>query len=74
VIVAGLIAALSTIPWDGQGCDDVLPAWHEYIAFLLAVQAIFTGLATLVWLLIASTPDDASPADPGDVTQPSISE
>lgn len=69
VMVAGLVAALSTVPWDGQGCDDVLPSWHEYIAFLLAVQGVSTGLATLVWLLVASTPD-ASPTQ--DVTHPSI--
>lgn len=60
VMAAGLIAALSTLPWDGRGCDDVLSSWHEYVAFLLAVQGIFTGLATLVWLLVASTSDDAS--------------
>jgi hypothetical protein len=35
----------------------VLSSWHEYVAFLLAVQGIFTGLATLVWVLVASTPD-----------------
>lgn len=57
VMAAGLVAALSTLPWDGQGCDDVLSSWHEYVAFVLAVQGIFTGLATLVWVLIASAPD-----------------
>nr|CRL76721.1 hypothetical protein CPGR_04581 [Mycolicibacterium komanii] len=61
VLAAALVATLSTLPWDGQGCGDVLSRWHEYIAFLLTVQAIFTGLATLVWLLVASTPD--GPAD-----------
>jgi hypothetical protein len=59
VMAAGLVGALSTLPWDGQGCDDVLSSWHEYLAFLFAVQGIFTGLATLVWLLVASTPDVA---------------
>jgi hypothetical protein len=60
VLAAGLVGALSTLPWDGQGCGDVLSRWHEYIAFLLAVQGVFTGLATLVWLLVASTPDDVT--------------
>jgi hypothetical protein len=60
VMAAGLVAALSTLPWDGQGCSDVLSSWHEYVALLLAVQGVFTGLATLVWLLIASTPDGAA--------------
>ena len=57
VMAASLIGALSTSPWDSKGCDDVLSSWHEYIAFLFAVQAIFTGLATLVWLFVSSTPD-----------------
>jgi len=30
------------------------------VAFLFAVQGVFTGLATLVWLLVASTPDVAA--------------
>jgi len=59
VMAAGLVGALSTLPWDGQGCNDVLSSWHEYLAFLFAVQGIFTGLATLVWLLVSSTPDVA---------------
>ena len=63
VMAAGLVGALSTLPWDGQGCDDVLSSWHEYLAFLFAVQGIFTGLATLVWLLVASTPDVATTGD-----------
>jgi hypothetical protein len=60
VMAAGLVGALSTLPWDGQGCGDVLSSWHEYVAFLFAVQGIFTGLATLVWLLVSSTPDGAA--------------
>ena len=67
-LAAGLVGALSTLPWDGKGCGDVLARWHEYIAFLLAVQGIFTGLATLVWLLVASTPDGA--AGSGGVSEP----
>lgn len=63
VLAAALVATLSTLPWDGQGCGDVLSRWHEYIAFLLTVQAIFTGLATLVWLLVASTPDGPAGAE-----------
>ena len=60
VMAAGLVGALSTLPWDGQGCGDVLTSWHEYVAFLFAVQGIFTGLATLVWLLVSSAPDAAA--------------
>jgi hypothetical protein len=57
IMSAGLVFALSTLPWDGEGCGDVLSGWHEYLTFVLSVQGIFTGLATLVWLLISSTPD-----------------
>ena len=63
VMAVGLVGALSTLPWDGQGCDDVLSSWHEYLAFLFAVQGIFTGLVTLVWLLVSSTPDVAATRD-----------
>jgi hypothetical protein len=70
VLAAALVATLSTLPWDGQGCGDVLSRWHEYIAFLLTVQGIFTGLATLVWLLVASTPDGPPGADePGEAVE-----
>ncbi|CAN5864917.1 hypothetical protein BH09ACT7_BH09ACT7_22660 [soil metagenome] len=59
VMSAGLVFALSTLPWDSEGCGDILSGWHEYLSFVLAMQGVFTGLATLVWLLIASTPADA---------------
>ncbi len=57
-----LVFALSTLPWVGQGCDEILAAWHEYLAFIVTVQGVFTGLATLVWVLVASTPDRADTA------------
>jgi hypothetical protein len=63
VMSAGLILSLSTLPWDGEGCGDVLSGWHEYITFVVAVQGVFTGLATLVWLLVVSTPDDPAGID-----------
>jgi hypothetical protein len=47
-MAAGLVGALSTLPWDGQGRDDVLSSRQEYVAFQFAVQGIFTGLATPV--------------------------
>ena len=53
-----LVFALSTLPYDGQGCFDVLSDWHEFLAFVISVQGIFVGLATLVWLLVASATDD----------------
>jgi hypothetical protein len=42
---------------------DVLSSWHECLAFLLAVQGIFTGLATLVWMLVASDSHAAAELD-----------
>lgn len=57
VMSMGLVMALSTLPWDGSGCGKVLGYWHEYLTFVVAIQGIVTGLATLVWLLVVNTPD-----------------
>lgn len=57
IMSAGLVFALSTLPWDGEGCGDILTGWHEYLTFVLSVQGVFTGLVTVIWLLVASTPD-----------------
>lgn len=53
----GLVLALSTLPWPGTGCGAVLGYWHEYLTFVIAIQGVVTGLATLVWLLVANTSD-----------------
>ena len=50
----GLALAVSTLPWDGSGCGSVLGYWHEYLTFVVSVQGVATGLATLIWLLVAS--------------------
>jgi hypothetical protein len=39
----------------------VLGYWHEYLTFVVAVQGIATGLATLLWLLVTSDPDRRYP-------------
>ncbi len=57
VMSMGLALAVSTLPWDGSGCGSVLGYWHEYLTFVVSVQGVITGLATLVWLLVSSTPD-----------------
>lgn len=57
VMAIGLSLALSTLPWADTGCGDVLGYWHEYLTFVVAVQGIATGLATLIWLLVASPAD-----------------
>jgi hypothetical protein len=62
-----LALALSTLPWDGSGCDQVLGYWHEYLTFVVAVQAVITGLATLIWLLVTSNRDEPVAAGAGHV-------
>lgn len=57
VMSLGLVGALSTLPWEGLGCGQVLSKWHEYIVFVLTLQAVFMGLATLVWQLLVALPD-----------------
>jgi hypothetical protein len=63
VIATGLVFALSTLPWSGNECGEVLAAWHEYLAFVVSLQAIFTALATLVWVLVVNEPDDPDGAN-----------
>ncbi len=58
LLSVGLIFALSTLPWVGTGCGEILSTWHEYLAFVVTVQGVFTGLATLVWVLVVNSPDD----------------
>ncbi len=64
VISVGLVFGLSTLPLAGIGCGKVLSHWHEYLAFVISLQGIFTGLATLVWMLVISSPDN-KPYDDG---------
>jgi hypothetical protein len=46
------------LPWGGDECGEILEAWHEYLTFVVSLQAIFAGLATLVWLLVVTVPDE----------------
>jgi hypothetical protein len=57
VMAIGLALAVSTLPWADAGCGGVLGYWHEHLTFVVSVQGVATGLATLMWLLVASTPD-----------------
>jgi hypothetical protein len=63
VMTIGLALAVSTLPWADTGCGGVLGYWHEYLTFVVSVQGVATGLATLMWLLVASTPDQRIPAE-----------
>jgi len=64
VMSLGLVGALSTLPWEGLGCGQVLSKWHEYIVFILTLLAVFVGLTTLIWQLLVSRPD-TTPELPG---------
>ncbi|WP_233151494.1 hypothetical protein [Mycobacterium lehmannii] len=57
VVSIGLVLALSTLPFAGIGCGQVWGYWHEFLAFVVSVQGLGTGLATLVWVLLVSDPD-----------------
>ena len=59
--------AVSTLPWSSTGCGGVLGYWHEYMTFVVSVQGVATGLATLMWLLVANTPDQRIPAEESHV-------
>jgi len=45
----------------------VLGYWHEYLTFVVSVQGVATGLATLIWLLVASSPDQRVAAEANHV-------
>lgn len=66
LMAVALSLAVSTLPWAGTGCGGVLGYWHEYLTFVVAVQGVATGLATLLWLLIAGTPDQSIVAEAGN--------
>ena len=62
-----LSLAVSTLPWADTGCGGVLGYWHEYLTFVVSVQGVATGLATLIWLLVASSPDQRVAAEANHV-------
>lgn len=66
VMSVGLVCALSTLPFMGKECGQIVSVWHEYLSFEISLQGVFTGLITLVWLLAsASLLDEADlPTDP----------
>jgi hypothetical protein len=67
VMSIGLVLAVSTLPWKGSGCGKVLAYWHEYLTFVVSVQGVVTGLATLIWFLVASRPDQRITVGTNDV-------
>lgn len=67
VLSIALSLAVSTLPWADTGCGGVLGYWHEYLTFVVSVQGVATGLATLIWLLVASSPDQRVAAEANHV-------
>jgi hypothetical protein len=67
VMAIGLSLAISTLPWADTGCGGVLGYWHEYLTFVVAVQGVATGLAALLWLLVAGTSDQRIRVEANDV-------
>ena len=64
VMAMALVLGLSILPYDGRGCGNVPTYWHEYLTFVVAVQGITIGLATLIWVL--TTGRDAGAGEDGD--------
>lgn len=58
VMSVALVFALSTLPWGGDECGEILEAWHEYLTFVVSLQAVFTGLVSLVWVLVVNVPQE----------------
>ena len=44
----------------------VLGYWHEYLTFVISVQGVATGVATLVWVLVVNSPDQRAASGGGD--------
>jgi hypothetical protein len=63
VMCTALVLALSTLPFDGAGCGNVPSYWHEYLTFVVSVQGVTIGLATLIWMMVAGTTDAKAKAD-----------
>jgi len=55
LLCLAMLLAFSTLMNDPNG--GLASAWHEYIAFEVSVQATTIGLATVVWLLLAGSPE-----------------
>ncbi len=62
--IAELLAFSMLVQFGMRTCGPGA-VWHEYLSFLIIAQAVSTGLATAVWLLIA---EPAKPAKPAGVT------
>ncbi len=41
-----------------------LHGWHEYLTFVMSLQAVFTAITTLVWVLVVNVPDDETAGEP----------
>ncbi|MBB5874541.1 hypothetical protein F4553_007975 [Allocatelliglobosispora scoriae] len=57
ILCAGEALAISTLPWTNARCGDTLQGWHEYVAFILTLEACSVALASLVWAVTFRSPE-----------------
>lgn len=52
VLTFGEILAITALTRaDGQAPGVTLNGWHEYFAFVVSIEALFVGVATLIWAI-----------------------
>ena len=51
------LALTMDVKADGTTLCGTAAVWHEYISFVICIQAMAIGLATLVWLLLVDAVD-----------------
>lgn len=56
--IALALAFTMLVKADADPRCGVAAVWHEYISFVVNVQALAIGLATVVWLLLAGATDN----------------
>jgi hypothetical protein len=56
VLCVGEVLAISALSRSNE-TGELLNGWHEYIAFMMTLEAIFVALSTLVWAALPEAPD-----------------
>lgn len=58
ILCLGEVMAISALPLKNEG-DALLSPWHEYFAFVVTLEAVFVGIAVVIWILVSR--DDTAP-------------
>ncbi|MEU4444693.1 hypothetical protein AB0K14_24795 [Actinosynnema sp. NPDC050801] len=76
VLLGGEVLALSALPSSGNGCDETLQGWHEYMAFVITLQAVVIALVTLALALLSGRGQGSAgrPRDPAEDPRPPAGE